>query len=60
VAWWEHYYTPLEAKLPALHEKYAGDDEALSLIETTRREIEIRRLFHDWYSYEFFVARKVA
>lgn len=59
VAWWEHYYTPLEAKLLALYEKYAGDDEALSVIETTRREIEIRRLFRDSYGYEFFVGRKV-
>src|SRR5210317_493897 len=28
-AWWEHYYTPLQAKLPSLRERYAGDREAL-------------------------------
>ena len=56
-AWWVHYYTPLEAKLPALREKYAGDDEALAVIEATRREIEIRRLYHEWYGYAFFIAR---
>ena len=56
--WWDHYYTPLEAKLPSLREKYAGDDEALSIIETTGREIEVRRRFGDWYGYEFFIGRK--
>ncbi len=57
-AWWEHYYTPLEAKLPLLREKYAGDREALGVIDTTQREIEMRRRFGDSYGYEFFVGRK--
>jgi hypothetical protein len=29
LAWWEHYYTPLEARLPRLYEKYAGDGDSL-------------------------------
>jgi len=57
-AWWRHYYTPLEAKLPALVDKYAGDEEALAVIETTRREIEMRRRFGQSYGYAFFVARR--
>lgn len=56
-AWWEYYYTPLKAKLPTLLEKYAGDDEALRIIVTTKREIEMRRRFGDWYGYEFFVGQ---
>jgi ubiquinone/menaquinone biosynthesis C-methylase UbiE len=59
-AWWEHYYTPLNAKLPSLRERYAGDREALGIIDTTEREIEMRRRFPDWYGYEFFVCRKAA
>lgn len=59
-AWWEHYYTPLKAKLPSLRERYAGDSEALSIIDMTEREIEMRRRFPDWYGYEFFVGRKAA
>ncbi len=58
-AWWESYYTPLEAKLPSLYEKYAGDKEALSVIETTEREIEMRRRFGNFYGYEFFVGRRL-
>ena len=57
-AWWDHYYTPLEAKLPALRDKYAGDDQALQLVEMTAREIDLRRRFGDSYGYEFYVARK--
>ena len=56
-AWWRHYYTPLEAKLPDLTEKYAGDEEGLGVIDATRREIEMRRRFGQCYGYAFFVAR---
>ncbi len=57
-AWWEHYYAPLAAKLPALRARYAGDRSARALLDTTEREIELRRRFPDWYGYEFFVARR--
>ncbi|ETX06145.1 MAG: hypothetical protein ETSY2_18880 [Candidatus Entotheonella gemina] len=56
-AWWQSYYRPLEAKLPALYDKYRGDEDALGIIETTKREIEIRRHFGNWYGYAFFVGR---
>lgn len=55
--WWDDYYTPLEAKLTMLHERYAGDEEALAIVESTRREIDLRRRFPDAYGYELFVAR---
>ncbi len=59
-AWWDHYYGPLAAKLPALDRTYAGDDDALGVIESTRREIEMRRRFPEWYGYAFFVGRSAA
>lgn len=58
-AWWDHYYTPLEAKLTVLYKKYSGDTEALSIIDMTKREIEMRKLFSKWYGYEFFIGRKI-
>ncbi len=58
-AWWEHYYGPLEEKLPALYEKYSDDADALNVIESTKSEIEMRRLYPDWYGYEFFISQKV-
>jgi hypothetical protein len=57
-AWWDAYYTPLLARLPALESKYAGDAAKLSVITAARREVEIRRGFASSYGYEFFVARK--
>lgn len=55
--WWDHYYTPLEQKLPALYEKYADDKEALAIVDMTAREIDMRKRFHEYYGYEFFIAR---
>jgi ubiquinone/menaquinone biosynthesis C-methylase UbiE len=57
-AWWESYYTPLLARLPALESKYAGDTASLEVIAAARREVEIRRRFASSYGYEFFIARK--
>ena len=57
--WWDHYYAPLEAKLPQLSEKYSNDNEALNIIDRTKREIEMRRLFGDWYGYEFLIGQKI-
>ena len=57
-AWWDHYYAPLEAKLPSLFEKYDRDKKALELVQATESEINMRRAYADSYGYEFFIARK--
>ena len=54
--WWDDYYRPLKAKLPTLYKKYAGDEDALQVIESTAREIDMRHRFRDYYGYEFFIA----
>ena len=59
-AWWQDYYTPLEAKLPDLFDRYENDTDALSVIHMVRHEIEIRQRFGASFGYEFFVARKPA
>ncbi len=58
-AWWDDYYTPLEAKLPSLKQKYAGDAEAVSVVEQSEMEIDVRRRFGRSYGYQFFVGKKV-
>ena len=58
-AWWDDYYSPLEAKLPSLKQKYETDEEALGVIAMSEAEIDIRRRFGHSYGYHFFVARKV-
>ena len=56
-AWWDDYYTPLEAKLPSLRRRYSGDEEALGVVAMTEAEIDMRRRFPRSYGYQFFVAR---
>lgn len=56
--WWDGYYTPLRVKLPDLRARYAGDPDALAVVESTAREIECRRRHPDAYGYEHFVARR--
>lgn len=55
--WWDEYYAPLEAKLPALRDQYRGDDEGLSVVEMTATEIEMRRKYAAVYGYEFLVTQ---
>ena len=55
--WLDNYYSPLEQKLPALYEKYTDDKEALGIVDMTAREIDMRKRFHEYYGYEFFIAR---
>jgi len=57
-AWWENYYTPLEAKFPALKRKYQSNDDALGIIAISETEIEMRRRFGETYGYQFYIARK--
>ncbi|MBK8979225.1 MAG: methyltransferase domain-containing protein [Planctomycetes bacterium] len=56
-AWWDDYYRPLAAKLPALRARYAGDPTGAPVVELTATEIDLRRRYPDCYGYEFFVAR---
>ena len=56
-AWWDDYYTPLKAKLPALRERYRDDEEALALVRMTETEISMREQYGSSHGYEFFIAR---
>jgi len=56
-AWWDDYYTPIEAKLPSLLAQHADDPAARRRIEEARSEIEGYRRFGDSYGYVFFVVR---
>ncbi len=56
-AWWDDYYTPLEARLPALRGRYANDPAALAVVESTAREIAMRRRYPQSYGYVLFAAR---
>jgi SAM-dependent methyltransferase len=55
---WLDYYAHLESRMAALEPEFAGDEEALAVIDAERREIELYRRFGDAYGYVFYVMRK--
>jgi len=56
-SWWDDYYTPLEANVQTMRSKYAGNEDALSVIEAAQREIDLHRKYSAYYGYVFFVMR---
>ena len=56
--WWTHYYKPIEAKLPAMKQKYKDDKEAMAFLATEELEIEMFRKYSDYYGYVFYIIQK--
>lgn len=57
-AWWDDFYTPMEARIAELRGKYAHDVEALGVLDELAEEPEMHRRYSGFYAYEFFVARR--
>ncbi len=57
--WWSEYYTPLQIKLDGMEEECAQNQDALALIDMTRREIAQFRKYSDYYGYHAFLLRKI-
>jgi hypothetical protein len=57
-AWWENYYSPIEAKLPLLKAKHKDEKEALDYLAGEEKEIEMYRKYSDYYGYVFYVLQK--
>jgi len=55
-AWWDEYYAPLEERMARLAP--AADADLASVIEETRREIELYRTYGDSYGYVFYLLRR--
>jgi ubiquinone/menaquinone biosynthesis C-methylase UbiE len=56
-AWWEDYYTPIEARLPEMRNRYAQDPNALAAIDAETQEIDLFRRYSEYYGYVFYVLR---
>ncbi len=57
-AWWDDFYTPMEARVNELRGKYAGDAEAAAILDQIADEPQMHRRYSEYYAYEFFVARR--
>jgi SAM-dependent methyltransferase len=56
--WWDHYYGPMEKRMPMLRAKYAGNESAQPTLDFADLEMDIHRRFSDYYSYVFYIMRK--
>ncbi len=57
-AWWDDFYTPMRNRIEELRGKYAGDDEALTVLDQLAQEPVMHRKYSEYYAYEFFVVRR--
>ena len=57
-AWWDDFYTPMEARIAELRSKYAGDLEASPILDQLAEEPVMHRRYSEFYAYEFFVVRR--
>ena len=57
-AWWDDFYTPMQARIAALRRKYTGDVEASIVLDRLAAEPEMHRRYSDCYAYAFFVLRR--
>ena len=56
-AWWDDYYTPLLARLPALEEKYRIHREAHAVLAVMKQEIHLCREHSREYGYQFILLK---
>jgi SAM-dependent methyltransferase len=59
-AWWQDFYTPMQARVRELRQALAGDREALDVLDGLDAEAELHRRHGDSYAYEFFVSRRAS
>jgi ubiquinone/menaquinone biosynthesis C-methylase UbiE len=57
-AWLDNYYLPMEKELPLLNEKYQGNEVALAVLASSKKEVDFYRRFSAFYGYEFFIMQK--
>ncbi|MFO7729440.1 MAG: class I SAM-dependent methyltransferase [Spirochaetia bacterium] len=58
-SWIENYYRPMEARFETFLEEHNHSEMAKTQVEADRDEIEKYKRFKDYFSYGFYVAKKV-
>lgn len=57
--WLDDYYLPLQARYPAFLERHHNSEAATALWASDAEEIALYEQYQDYYSYGFYLARKV-
>ncbi len=58
-SWIEHYYKPMENRFANFLERHNHSVPAKKIVEEQKEEIELYNKFKDYYSYGFYIAKKL-
>jgi len=58
-SWIDNYYLPMENRFEAFLKRHPNSELALSIVETEKEEIRKYKEFKAFYSYGFYLARKL-
>lgn len=58
--WERHYYGPLRSGFPDFLERHGDSRPARELVESEEAEMSLYREYGEWYSYAFYIARKIS
>lgn len=57
--WLENYYRPMQNRFPDFLQRNAQSEQAKAIVEVEKKEIAIYEKYNAYYSYGFYVARKL-
>ena len=58
-AWWDNYYQPLEEMLRIFQTKCSKNSEANQVIQQLQAEIDIYKIYSNYYGYLFYIMQKL-
>lgn len=58
--WLENYYRPIHDHIPEFLKRHDGNKIAASIIDAKKKEVETYRKYKSYYSYGFYIARKIS
>ena len=58
-SWINDYYKPIENRFSAFLEKHDNSEMAKKIVEENKEEIRIYHKYKDYYSYGFYIAKKI-
>lgn len=59
-SWIENYYNPMEKRFSAFLEKHDNSEMARNVVEEHKEEIRKYKKYKDYYSYGFYIAKKIS
>ena len=57
--WLDNYYRPMQARFPDLLERHGNSQNAQSVVEAEKKEIDLYERYKKYFSYGVYIAKKV-